>query len=57
MPDTRTLLIGGRVCFLSTPNGENRGLEKKMVVTGVVSINMSESLVDELFEMWDGETG
>ncbi|KAJ6763344.1 DNA-DIRECTED RNA polymerase D SUBUNIT 2B-RELATED [Salix purpurea] len=41
----------GRVRFLSTPDGENCSLvqKKKMVVTGVVSTNKSESLVDELF--------
>ncbi|KAJ6749224.1 DNA-DIRECTED RNA polymerase I SUBUNIT 2 [Salix purpurea] len=40
----------GRVRFLSTPDGENCGLvKKKLAVTGVVSTNISESLVDELF--------
>ncbi|KAG5225189.1 DNA-directed RNA polymerase [Salix suchowensis] len=40
----------GRVCFLSTPDGENCGLVKNLAVTGVVSTNISESLVDELFD-------
>ena len=41
----------GRVCFFSTPDGENCGLVKKnLAVTGVVSTNISESLVDELFD-------
>ncbi|KAJ6957047.1 hypothetical protein NC653_039084 [Populus alba x Populus x berolinensis] len=40
----------GRVCFLSTPDGENCGLVKNLAVTGVVSTNISESLVDKLFD-------
>ncbi|CAK7353598.1 unnamed protein product [Dovyalis caffra] len=40
----------GRVCFLSTPDGENCGLVKNLAVTGIVSINISEPLVDKFFD-------
>ncbi|XP_050230997.1 DNA-directed RNA polymerases IV and V subunit 2-like [Mercurialis annua] len=38
----------GRVCFLSTPDGENCGLVKNLAATGIVSTNISEPLIDEL---------
>ncbi|KAF8033532.1 hypothetical protein BT93_D2200 [Corymbia citriodora subsp. variegata] len=34
----------GKVCFLSTPDGENCGLVKNLAVTGLVSTNTSEPL-------------
>ncbi|KAI4367941.1 hypothetical protein MLD38_016562 [Melastoma candidum] len=34
----------GKVCFLSTPDGENCGLVKNLAVTGLVSINSWEPL-------------
>ncbi|OAY53599.1 DNA-directed RNA polymerases IV and V subunit 2 [Manihot esculenta] len=40
----------GRVCFLSTPDGENCGLVKNLAATGLVSTNISEPLVDKLFD-------
>ncbi|KAA8515253.1 hypothetical protein F0562_018517 [Nyssa sinensis] len=40
----------GKVCFLSTPDGENCGLVKNLAITGLVSTNVLESLVDELFD-------
>ncbi|KAJ8751808.1 hypothetical protein K2173_025998 [Erythroxylum novogranatense] len=40
----------GRVCFLSTPDGENCGLVKNLAVTGLVSTNISEPIVDRLFD-------
>uniref|UniRef100_A0A2C9UBB0 DNA-directed RNA polymerase n=1 Tax=Manihot esculenta TaxID=3983 RepID=A0A2C9UBB0_MANES len=40
----------GRVCFLSTPDGENCGLVKNLAATGLVSTNISEPLIDILFD-------
>jgi DNA-directed RNA polymerase-4/5 subunit 2 len=40
----------GKVCFLSTPDGENCGLVKNLSVTGVVSTNVTESILPQLFE-------
>ncbi|XP_004501385.1 DNA-directed RNA polymerases IV and V subunit 2-like [Cicer arietinum] len=39
----------GKVCFLSTPDGENCGLVKNMAVTGLVSTNVTESILPQLF--------
>lgn len=38
----------GKVCFLSTPDGENCGLVKNFAITGLVSTNEPELLVDIL---------
>ncbi|EEF46877.1 DNA-directed RNA polymerase subunit, putative [Ricinus communis] len=38
----------GRVCFLSTPDGENCGLVKNLATTGLVSVNILEPLIDKL---------
>ncbi|XP_061362285.1 DNA-directed RNA polymerases IV and V subunit 2-like isoform X3 [Gastrolobium bilobum] len=40
----------GKVCFLSTPDGENCGLVKNLAVTGLVSTNISESVLPQLFD-------
>lgn len=40
----------GKVCFLSTPDGENCGLVKNLAVTGLVSTNVTESLLPQLFD-------
>lgn len=40
----------GKVCFLSTPDGENCGLVKNLAVTGLVSTNISESILPQLFD-------
>ncbi|XP_021890660.1 DNA-directed RNA polymerase D subunit 2b [Carica papaya] len=40
----------GRVCFISTPDGENCGLVKNLSVTGLVSTEIREPIVDKLFE-------
>ncbi|OMO90703.1 hypothetical protein COLO4_18947 [Corchorus olitorius] len=40
----------GKVCFLSTPDGENCGLVKNLATTGLVSTNIVESIVDKLFD-------
>ncbi|KAG2400349.1 DNA-directed RNA polymerase IV and V subunit 2 [Vigna angularis] len=43
----------GKVCFLSTPDGENCGLVKNMAVTGLVSTdvsNASESILPTLLD-------
>ncbi|KAK6274178.1 PREDICTED: DNA-directed RNA polymerases IV and V subunit 2 [Theobroma cacao] len=40
----------GKVCFLSTPDGENCGLVKNLATTGLVSTNIMESIVDKLFD-------
>uniref|UniRef100_A0A5B7ANF1 DNA-directed RNA polymerase subunit beta n=1 Tax=Davidia involucrata TaxID=16924 RepID=A0A5B7ANF1_DAVIN len=40
----------GKVCFLSTPDGENCGLVKNFAITGRVSTNVLEPLVDKLFD-------
>jgi DNA-directed RNA polymerase-4/5 subunit 2 len=39
----------GRVCFLSTPDGENCGLVKNMSLLGLVSTQSLESVVEKLF--------
>ncbi|OVA01980.1 DNA-directed RNA polymerase [Macleaya cordata] len=38
----------GKLCFLSTPDGENCGLVKNMAITGLVSTNLMEPLMDKL---------
>ncbi|CAN1296881.1 DNA-directed RNA polymerases IV and V subunit 2 [Linum perenne] len=38
----------GRVCFLSTPDGENCGLVKNLSITGIVSTTITTPLVDKL---------
>lgn len=38
----------GRVCFLSTPDGENCGLIKNLSITGLVSLNTSKLIVPTL---------
>ncbi|KAF9618483.1 hypothetical protein IFM89_001884 [Coptis chinensis] len=40
----------GKLCFLSTPDGEKCGLVKNLAVTGLVSTNSSEPLLDKLLE-------
>ncbi|XP_042483673.1 DNA-directed RNA polymerase D subunit 2b-like [Macadamia integrifolia] len=40
----------GRLCFLSTPDGENCGLVKNLSVTGLVTINLMEPLLDKLLD-------
>ncbi|KAK0600276.1 hypothetical protein LWI29_013287 [Acer saccharum] len=40
----------GRVCYLSTPDGENCGLVKNLSATGLVSTNILEPIVDQLFD-------
>ncbi|XP_027355281.1 DNA-directed RNA polymerases IV and V subunit 2 [Abrus precatorius] len=40
----------GKVCFLSTPDGENCGLVKNLAVTGLVSTDISESIMPQLFD-------
>ncbi|WRX31951.1 DNA-directed RNA polymerase [Theobroma cacao] len=40
----------GKVCFLSTPDGEKCGLVKNLATTGLVSTNIMESIVDKLFD-------
>ncbi|KAK8559872.1 hypothetical protein V6N13_016605 [Hibiscus sabdariffa] len=40
----------GKVCFLSTPDGENCGLVKNLATTALVSRNVVESIVDKLFD-------
>ncbi|XP_031279700.1 DNA-directed RNA polymerases IV and V subunit 2-like [Pistacia vera] len=40
----------GKVCFLSTPDGENCGLVKNLAVTGLVSTDIREPIVDQLFD-------
>jgi DNA-directed RNA polymerase IV and V subunit 2 len=39
----------GKVCFLSTLDGENCGLVKNLTVIGVVSTNVTESKLPMLF--------
>lgn len=39
----------GRVCFLSTPDGENCGLIKNLSGTGLVSLNTKKSITPTLF--------
>ncbi|XP_065848582.1 DNA-directed RNA polymerases IV and V subunit 2-like [Euphorbia lathyris] len=38
----------GRVCFLSTPDGENCGLVKNLAATGLVSTDTPEVITDQL---------
>ncbi|GLU01242.1 hypothetical protein SLE2022_185550 [Rubroshorea leprosula] len=40
----------GKVCFLSTPDGENCGLVKNLAITGLVSTDTLEPFVDTLFD-------
>ncbi|XWS72757.1 hypothetical protein CRYUN_Cryun02cG0068400 [Craigia yunnanensis] len=40
----------GKVCFLSTPDGENCGLVKNLATTALVSTNIVEPIVDKLFD-------
>ncbi|GAV84304.1 RNA_pol_Rpb2_6 domain-containing protein/RNA_pol_Rpb2_7 domain-containing protein/RNA_pol_Rpb2_2 domain-containing protein/RNA_pol_Rpb2_1 domain-containing protein/RNA_pol_Rpb2_3 domain-containing protein/RNA_pol_Rpb2_4 domain-containing protein/RNA_pol_Rpb2_5 domain-containing protein [Cephalotus follicularis] len=40
----------GKVCFLSTPDGENCGLVKNLAITGLVSTNILEPITDKLFD-------
>ncbi|KAK9095349.1 hypothetical protein Scep_026818 [Stephania cephalantha] len=40
----------GRACFLSTPDGENCGLVKNMAVTGLITTNLAEPLLDMLIQ-------
>ncbi|KAF7830355.1 DNA-directed RNA polymerases IV and V subunit 2 [Senna tora] len=40
----------GKVCFLSTPDGENCGLVKNLAVTGLVSSNAPQSILPQLFD-------
>lgn len=40
----------GKVCFLSTPDGENCGLVKNLAATGLVSTNISEPLDEDLLD-------
>ncbi|KAL1337621.1 hypothetical protein HN51_032332 [Arachis hypogaea] len=40
----------GKVCFLSTPDGENCGLVKNLAVTGLVSTNITEIILSELLD-------
>ncbi|RVX19622.1 DNA-directed RNA polymerases IV and V subunit 2 [Vitis vinifera] len=51
MPDTRKHPSHwGKVCFLSTPDGENCGLVKNLAITGLVSTEVLDPLVDKLFD-------
>lgn len=40
----------GRVCFLSTPDGENCGLVKNMSLLGLVSTQILEPMVEKFFD-------
>ncbi|KAI9108567.1 hypothetical protein K1719_020451 [Acacia pycnantha] len=40
----------GKVCFLSTPDGENCGLVKNLAVTGLVSSKTKENILPQLFD-------
>ncbi|XP_059638452.1 DNA-directed RNA polymerases IV and V subunit 2-like isoform X2 [Cornus florida] len=40
----------GKVCFLSTPDGENCGLVKNLAITGLVSTSVVEPLINKLFD-------
>ncbi|KAL5730517.1 DNA-directed RNA polymerase [Ranunculus cassubicifolius] len=40
----------GRLCFLSTPDGDSCGLVKNLAVTGLVSTNLIEPLLDKLID-------
>lgn len=38
----------GRLCFLSTPDGENCGLVKNLAITALVSLKQSETIIEKL---------
>ncbi|XP_010937061.1 DNA-directed RNA polymerases IV and V subunit 2 [Elaeis guineensis] len=38
----------GKLCFLSTPDGENCGLVKNLAVTALVSLKVTEPILDKL---------
>jgi len=38
----------GKICFLSTPDGENCGLVKNLAATGLVSSKVVEPFLDKL---------
>ncbi|GAB2215510.1 hypothetical protein Droror1_Dr00019897 [Drosera rotundifolia] len=38
----------GKLCFLSTPDGENCGLVKNLAITGVVSTTVTDPLLEKL---------
>jgi len=43
----------GKICFLSTPDGENCGLVKNLAITGlvaVVGIDIGENFLDKLLD-------
>ncbi|CAL5358848.1 unnamed protein product [Camellia sinensis] len=40
----------GKICFLSTPDGENCGLVKNLAITGLVSANVQEPFLDKLLD-------
>ncbi|KAL6985162.1 DNA-directed RNA polymerases IV and V subunit 2 [Sarracenia purpurea var. burkii] len=40
----------GKICFLSTTDGENCGLVKNLAITGLVSTNAQEHFIDELLD-------
>lgn len=40
----------GKVCFLTTPDGENCGLVKNLASMGIVSTNASESVLEKLID-------
>ncbi|WOG91975.1 hypothetical protein DCAR_0311231 [Daucus carota subsp. sativus] len=40
----------GKLCFLSTPDGENCGLIKNLASTGLVSTTVYESILDKLLD-------
>lgn len=39
----------GKICFLSTPDGENCGLVKNLGVTGLISTSILEPIIEQLF--------
>ncbi|KAH7864152.1 hypothetical protein Vadar_026365 [Vaccinium darrowii] len=40
----------GKICFLSTPDGENCGLVKNLAITGLVSTEIEENFLDKLLD-------
>ncbi|KAF5770709.1 putative DNA-directed RNA polymerase [Helianthus annuus] len=40
----------GRVCYMTTPDGENCGLVKNLASTGIVSVNIQVNLLDMLMK-------
>lgn len=40
----------GKICFLSTPDGENCGLIKNLASTGLVSTSVSDQFLDKLLK-------